>query len=127
MLRHTRVNRQACRAAAADPALLATDLAEYLVAKGLPFRRAHHVVGTLVASAERLGKGLNQLTLAELQAAEKTFGPDALQVFNLPHAMTRRKLTGSPGVAQVQRQLARWKKLLRHPVASKGHAPPRGV
>jgi argininosuccinate lyase len=113
MLRHSHVNRDVCRAAAGDPALLATDLAEYLVSKGLPFRRAHHVVGSLVASAERLGKRLNQLTLPELQAVEKKFAADALEVFNLKQAMTRRKITGSPGSAQVKRQLARWKKQLR--------------
>jgi argininosuccinate lyase len=114
MLRHTHVNRDACRAAASDPNLLATDLAEYLVNKGIPFRRAHHVVGALVSSAERLGKWLSQLTLAELQAAEKVFAPDVLKIFELKQAMDRRKITGSPGSAQVKRQLARWKKLLRH-------------
>ena len=74
MLEHTKVNREACRAAASDPALLATDLADYLVRKGLPFRQAHHAVGALVALAERLGKPLNQLTLAELRSVEKKFG-----------------------------------------------------
>jgi argininosuccinate lyase len=113
MLRHAHVNRDACRSAASDPNLLATDMAEYLVSKGVPFRRAHHVVGALVSSAERLGKRLNQLTLAELQAAEKAFAADALKIFELKQAMVRRKVTGSPGSAQVRRQLARWKKLLR--------------
>src|SRR4051812_22835120 len=46
MLRNTKVNRAACQAAAADPALLATDLADYLVLKGVPFRQAHHIVGS---------------------------------------------------------------------------------
>ena len=59
--------RAACAAAASDPALLATDLADYLVKKGMPFRQAHHVVGAVVALAEKTGKPLNQLTLAELQ------------------------------------------------------------
>jgi argininosuccinate lyase len=120
MLRHTHVNRAVCRAAASDPNLLATDLAEYLVSKGVPFRRAHHVVGTLVSSAERLGKRLSQLTLAELQAGEKAFAADVLKVFDLGQAMARRNITGSPGSAQVKRQLARWKKLLRQaPVSTR--------
>jgi hypothetical protein len=59
MLRHTQANREVCRAAASDPALLATDLADYLVAKGTPFRQAHHAVGSLVAAAEKLGKRLS--------------------------------------------------------------------
>jgi argininosuccinate lyase len=73
MLQHTAVNQSACLAAASDPALLATDLADYLVQKGMPFRKAHHVVGAVVALAEGEGKALNQLTLADLQSVDKTF------------------------------------------------------
>jgi argininosuccinate lyase len=113
MLDHTKVNREVCRAAARDPALLATDLADYLVRKGLPFRQAHHAVGALVALAERLGKPLDQLTLPELQSVEKKFGADALGVFDLQQAMARRRLTGAPGTKEVGKQLARWKKLTR--------------
>ena len=112
MLRNTSVNRDACLAAAKDPALLATDLADYLVRKGLPFRQAHHTVGALVAAAEGLGKPLNQLTLAEFQSVDKHFGPDVLKVFDLQGAMARREMTGAPGAKQVRRQLARWRKLL---------------
>jgi argininosuccinate lyase len=110
MLQHTQVNRAACRAAASDPALLATDLADYLVRKGLPFRQAHHAVGALVALAERLGKPLNQLTLAELRSVEKKFGPDAPKVFDLKQALARRQATGAPGTQEVRKQLAKWKK-----------------
>jgi argininosuccinate lyase len=112
MLQHTKANRAACRAAASDPALLATDLADYLVRKGVPFRQAHHAVGALVALAERLGKPLNQLTLAELRSVEKKFGADALGVFDLTQALARRRATGAPGTSQVRTQLARWKKLI---------------
>jgi argininosuccinate lyase len=112
MLRNTKVNRQACLAAAGDPALLATDLADYLVRKGLPFRQAYHAVGAAVALAERLGKPLNQLTLVELQSVEKKFAADAPRVFDLRQAMGRRNFTGAPGTAQVKKQLARWRKLL---------------
>ena len=112
MLRHTKVNAAACAAAASDPALLATDLADYLVRKNMPFRQAHHVVGAVVALAEKSGKPLNQLTLAELQAEDKTFGRDALGVFNLKMAMAKRNLTGAPGTREVAKQLARWRKQL---------------
>jgi argininosuccinate lyase len=110
MLRNVAVNRKACLAAASDPALLATDLADYLVRKGLPFRHAHHIVGALVALAERSGKPLNQLTLAELRSVEKKFGADALKVFDLKQALARRQTTGAPGTKEVRKQLARWKK-----------------
>ena len=112
MVPHISVNREACQAAASDPALLATDLADYLVRKGLPFRQAHHAVGSVVALAERLGKRLDQLTLPELQSVEKRFDADALETFDLARALARRKLTGSPGTAEVKKQLARWKRLL---------------
>src|SRR5271169_954933 len=62
MLQNIKMNRSACETAVNDPALLATDLADYLVRKGMPFRQAHHVVGSVVALAERLGKSLNRLT-----------------------------------------------------------------
>jgi argininosuccinate lyase len=112
MLRYTKVNRAACAAAAGDPALLATDLADYLVRKGMPFRQAHNVVGAVVALAEKTGKPLNQLTLAELQSVDKTFGRDALGVFVLKHAMASRNVIGAPGTKEVAKQLARWRGLL---------------
>jgi len=111
MLQHTTANRAACSAAASDPALLATDLADYLGNKGLPFRQAHHAVGALVALAERLGKPLDRLTLPELQSAENKFGADTSEVFDLKAALARRRLTGAPGTEEVRKQLARWKKL----------------
>ena len=77
MLRHTTVNDRECLAAASDPALLATDLADYLVRKGMPFRQAHHVVGAVVALAEKSNKLLSQLSTAELQSVDKHFGRDA--------------------------------------------------
>ncbi len=113
MMQHIELRREVCLKASNDPALLATDLAEYLVRKGVPFRKAHHVVGELVALVEREGKRLNQLSLAQLHAAEEAFAPDALSLFDLQGALERRKLRGSPGKAQVRKQISRWKKQLR--------------
>lgn len=112
MLRNTQVHRAACERAANDPALLATDLADYLVRKGMPFRQAHHVVGAVVALAEKIGKPLNTLTLAELQSVDKTFGRGALAVFDLKKAMAKRNIIGAPGTKEVARQLARWREQL---------------
>jgi len=117
MLLNTAVNKSVCLTAASDPALLATDLADYLVQKGMPFRKAHHVVGAVVALAEREGKPLNQLTLADLQSVDpvtgsKYFQRDALAIFNLEKAMAKRNLPGAPGTKEVAKQLARWKQLL---------------
>jgi argininosuccinate lyase len=113
MLRHTTVNAAACAAAASDSALLATDLADYLVRKGMPFRHAHHAVGAAVALAEKLGRPLGELTAAELKSVNAVLGPDAKECFDLGKAMARRNLTGAPGTKEVAKQLARWRKALR--------------
>ncbi|MBI3880664.1 MAG: argininosuccinate lyase [Verrucomicrobia bacterium] len=113
MLNHTTVKADVCRAAASDPQLLATDLADYLVKQGLPFRQAHHVVGAVVAFAEKAGRPLNQVSVAEFQKISPKFGPDVRTVFDLKRAMQRRTLTGAPGTSEVKKQLARWKNLLR--------------
>ena len=112
MLSNTSVNRKACAAAAGDAALLATDLADYLVRKGMAFRQAHHAVGAVVALAERSGKRLNELTLAELRSVDKTFSADVMSVFDLKQAMGQRNLIGAPGTKEVKKQLARWRKRL---------------
>ena len=112
MLRHTTVNAAACAAAASDSALLATDLADYLVRKGMPFRHAHHAVGAAVALAEKLGKPLGELSAVELQSVNVAFGADARECFDLAKAMARRNLTGAPGTKEVAKQLARWRKKL---------------
>ncbi|HVY68551.1 MAG TPA: argininosuccinate lyase [Verrucomicrobiae bacterium] len=113
MLDHTTVNAAVCAAAACDPLLLATDLADYLVRKGMPFRQAHHVVGAVVALAEKAGRALDQLTLADFQGVSAEFGADVTAVFQLDQAMARRTLTGAPGTKEVRRQLAAWQNKLR--------------
>jgi argininosuccinate lyase len=113
MLRQTTANKVACASAASDPALLATDLADYLVRKGMPFRQAHHVVGDVVALGAKTGRPLNQLPLAELQAIDPTFSRDVAGVFNLQSAMAHRNLIGAPGTKEVKQQLARWRARLK--------------
>lgn len=112
MLRNTRVNPKSCHVAASDPALLATDLADYLVRKGMAFRKAHHIVGEVVALAEKNHKPLDALSTVDLQSVDKTFGKDARAVFDLSRAMSKRELIGAPGTKEVAKQLARWRKLL---------------
>ena len=112
MLEHTTVNAEVCATAAGDSSLLATDLADYLVRQGMPFRQAHHVVGAVVSLAEQKRKGLNQLSIQELQSVDKSFSEDALEIFSLVKAMQRRELIGAPGTGEVKKQLARWRKRL---------------
>ena len=107
------VYRERCAAAVADPALLATDLADYLVLKGVAFRDAHHAVGAVVRLAEKNGVELNQLTHADVREVHAAFGADWSEVFDLQRALAKREGTGMPGPKQVARQFARWQKLLK--------------
>ena len=107
-----KVNRARCAAAVADPALLATDLADYLVRKGVAFRAAHHAVGAVVKLAEQKGVALNRLTYPEVKSVHAAFGRDWAATFDLAKAMARRTGTGMPGPAPLARQFQRWQKLL---------------
>ena len=108
MLPELKVNRERMESAAADPQLLATDLAEYLVAKGVPFREAHAIVGKLAAS----GKALTALSDEEFRAASNVFGEDVREIFDVRKALGRRTTTGSPSLENIERQIARWRELL---------------
>ncbi len=107
-----KVNPARCAAAVADPALLATDLAEYLVKRGVPFREAHHAVGAVVRLAEAHAVGLDALTLGQVQSVHAAFAADWTNVLDLRRAMAARSGVGMPGPAQVRRQLARWRRAL---------------
>jgi len=110
MLENVSVNAETCAKAAADPALLATDLADYLVRKGVPFREAHHAVGAAVALAESRKKRINELDLGELRSVHAGFGEDVKDVFDLKKALSQRSITGAPGPTEIRKQLARWLK-----------------
>ena len=112
MLLNTSVNETTCEAAASDSALLATDLADYLVRKGLAFRKAHHAVGAVVALAEKAGKALSEVTVEEFQSIDANFGDDVREIFELRKALAKRDLPGAPSAKQVARQIARWEKAL---------------
>jgi argininosuccinate lyase len=105
-------DRARCAAAASDPALLATDLADYLVSRGVPFREAHHAVGAVVALAERKGCAIPDLSDVEVNRLHPGFGRRWASVFDLERAMRMRKGTGMPGPSQVERQIARWGRIL---------------
>ena len=106
------VNRDRCAAAVRDPALLATDLADYLVLHGVAFRDAHHAVGAVVRLAEQRGVALNELATADLQSVHPAFADDWAEVFDLERALAKRTGTGMPGPKQIAKQFARWTKLL---------------
>ena len=101
------------RTAAEDPALLATDLADYLVLHGLPFRQAHEVIGKLVAYGLDQQRTFRELTIDEFRKFSDRFGPDTFEVLNLDRAISRRTTIGAPSVENVAAELDRWKSMLR--------------
>jgi len=106
------IREDRCRQAASDPLLLATDLADYLVRKGIPFRQAHELVGKAVAEAERTATPLDQLDLPGLDPA---FGPDAADIFSLERALAARTNPGSPSPENVRAEINRWRTTLPAP------------
>jgi len=113
MLATVTVNAKACRAAASDPLLLATDLADWLVKRGLPFREAHHAVGAAVAAAERAGMLITELPMRELKKISPLLSAKAMHVFSVDRALHAREMEGSPNPALVRNQLERWEKILK--------------
>ena len=112
MLREASVNRTRCSEAVSDPNLLATDLADYLVNHGLPFRKAHEAVGRAVARCVELDYELNELPLSEYQAISELYGADIHDVLQVQRSMEARQAVGAPSPGNVAAELARWKVLL---------------
>jgi argininosuccinate lyase len=107
------VKEDFCATAVSDPALLATDLADYLVENGVPFREAHHVVGAVVQLAEKNSVQLDQIPTVEVQKIHKAFKADWVQVFDVKRAMSKRRGTGMPGPTQLRKQFTRWGRRLK--------------
>jgi argininosuccinate lyase len=84
---------------------LATDVADYLVEKGLPFRKAHEVVGTVVRECLAEKKGLEQLSLEEWRRFSPLFGQDLFPRLTLESAVDRRRSYGGTARSEVQRRL----------------------
>ena len=99
------LNADRMRAALGED-LLATDLAEYLVRKGVPFREAHHMIGRLVALAAARGVELSALTLADYQAVSPAFDTDVYAVFSFEQSVSRRAALGGTAPVAVREQIA---------------------
>jgi len=112
MLPGLKINGDRMKAAASDPNLLATDLAEYLVKKGMPFREAHEVVGKLVTQSVTEQTALDRVPLGELQRLSPLFAVDVVNVFDVRRSVSERRAIGAPSPENVSAQIVRWKKLL---------------
>jgi len=109
MIADMTINIDTCEAAASDPLLLATDLADYLVKNGVPFRPAHELVGQAVALSVQTETPLDQLDLSQVS---EHYGADAKDVFDLQTALAARTNPGAPSIDNVRAEVARWQKSL---------------
>ena len=94
-------------AAALDEAMLTTDLADYLVRRGVPFRQSHHLVGEVVRRAEDAGVALSQLPLSEYQTISPAFGEDVYDVFDFERSVEARAAEGGTAPSAVRVQIER--------------------
>lgn len=112
MMAAARFKSEETARACQDVNLLATDLADYLVRQGVPFRQAHEVVGKLVAMAATQKCALNQLSEADYLSVSSHLTAEARDVFDLKAAMEARISPGAPSPQNVEERLSFWEKAL---------------
>lgn len=95
-----------------DGFLDATALAEYLVGRGVPFRKAHGIVGTLVACCEKENKSLAELSLDQLKEYSPAINSDVYDYLGARNVVRRYVSAGAGGPEQVRQQIEFWKKHL---------------
>ena len=101
-----KVNRSRTLAAAQQGYANATELADYLVGKNIPFREAHHIVGEVVLAAIEKGCPLEDLTLAQLQAFSSQIEQDVYQHLSIESTLDKREALGGTSRAQVEKAIA---------------------
>ena len=109
----TQFRDEKLRALASNPALLATEAADYLVRKGVPFRQAHDLVGKLLREAEKQGKNWIELPLTGLQRVSSEFGPDFAKSLNVQAALSSKKVPGGTSPDSVRTAIAELEKRIR--------------
>lgn len=113
MIEGMKVNADRVRAAAGDPFLLATDLADWLVLKGVPFRQAHEIIGKLTAHSLATATAFPDIPLKQYQKFSPAFDASVFKVLTLEHAVAARKATGAPSPANTARELSAWQQRLK--------------
>ncbi len=96
------------------PTLSATDMADYLVDKGVPFREAHGIVGKLVLLSEKHGKDLTALSLDEMKTISQHFAEDVMKIFDVETALERRAVIGGTSSKYLHIQLQAANKALNN-------------
>jgi argininosuccinate lyase len=113
MIREIETEPDRMLAAASDPYLLATDLADYLVKRDVPFRQAHEIIGKLVAFSIQHRRPFTELSLQEYQRFSDRFDADIFDVLNLSIALGSRTAVGAPSPKNVAAELEGWNSRLR--------------
>jgi argininosuccinate lyase len=98
--------------ASLDPFMLATDLADYLVRKGVPFRETHHISGRCVALSEQTGIPMNELTYEQLKGVDARFEKDISEVFNYEKSVEMRSARGGTSKSSVLEQIKVLKEMI---------------
>jgi argininosuccinate lyase len=106
----TKFREARLREASQDPALVATEVADYLVAQGVPFREAHEIVGKVLRAAEQEGKSIREMPLDKLTAFSPAFGRDLSTVLTLESALARRGVAGGTAPGAVRAALENFEK-----------------
>lgn len=101
------------RAAASNPALFATDAADYLVHRGVPFRQAHDLVGKVLRAAEKQGKPWTALSLEEAQSISPLFEKDFLARPSVEHAVASKNVPGGTAEESVRTAIAQLEQILQ--------------
>lgn len=112
VLRNVELNEEKMRAAASQGMMNATELADYLVRKGVPFREAHETVGRIVIKALERGVELNDLPLDELRSFSNEIESDVFEVLTLENTIASKSIIGGTAPAQVAAALARARAML---------------
>jgi argininosuccinate lyase len=95
--------------AAQDPALVATEVADYLVTFGVPFREAHEIVGKVLRAAEQEGISIREMPLERLREFSPAFGPSLATALTLESALARRATRGGTAPGAVRSALQDFK------------------
>ncbi len=106
MLKTMRINKGNMRRAAAKGFINATDCADYLVRKGMPFRDAYKITGTLVAKCIERDTTLEELPIVEYKAMCDKFDDDVYEAIKLENCVNMRNVPGGPAPSEVKRQIA---------------------
>jgi argininosuccinate lyase len=102
----TQFRESRLRASASNPALLATDAADYLVRRGVPFRQAHDLVGQVLREAEKQDKPWMQLSSADFRKISPEFGDDFLPSLSVENAIASKKVAGGTSEESVRAAIA---------------------